>query len=192
MNDLAAAPALFVVACPACGGWSAATAAMVGESACCPQCAAAFRVPQPAAAPKQAPPVTTAFTTAIPDVVAPAMAASPSDVPRPVPEPRVVPTALPTTPVVAQPVPVEPVPAAAPLSTFEIPDHVLAPPAPDTEMQFREPVKTVGHGANAIELRRLTPEEKDARRRRRNIIMLLTGAAILIAIAVVLGFGRRR
>ena len=64
--------------------------------------------------------------------------------------------------------------------------------APAAEMQFREPVKTVGHGANEIELRRLTPEEKDARRRRRNIVMLLTGAAILIAIAVVLGSGRRR
>jgi hypothetical protein len=59
-------------------------------------------------------------------------------------------------------------------------------------MQFRDPVKTVGHGPNAIELRRLTPEEKDARRRRRNIVMLLTGAAILIAIAVVLGSGPRR
>jgi hypothetical protein len=192
MNDLAAPPSLFVVACPACGGWSAATAAMVGESACCPQCAAAFRVPQPAVAPSQSPPVTTASTSVVPDVVAPAVAASPRNDPRAVPEPSVVPTALPTTPVVAQPVPVEPAPAAAPLSTFEIPDHVLTPPAPDAEMQFREPVKTVGHGPNTIELRRLTPEEKDARRRRRNIIMLLTGAAILIAIAVVLGSGRRR
>jgi hypothetical protein len=62
--------------------------------------------------------------------------------------------------------------------------------APD--LQFREPVKVVGQGPNAIELRRLTPEEKDARRRRRSIIMLLTGAAILIAIAVGLGTRRRR
>jgi hypothetical protein len=166
MNDLAAPSALFVVACPACGGWSAATAAMVGESACCPQCAAAFRVPQPAVAPSPSPPVQAVPAVKVPDVIAPAVAA------------------------VAPPPPTAA--AADPLPTFEIPDHVLAPPAPDAEMQFREPVKTVGHGPNAIELRRLTPEEKDARRRRRNIIMLLTGAAILIAIAVVLGSGRRR
>lgn len=111
MTRIATPPSLFVVACPACGGWSAATAAMAGAAACCPQCAATFRVPQPAAA---------------------------------------------------------------------------------AEMQFRDPVKTVGHGTNAIELRLLTPEEKDARRRRRNIVMLLTGAAILIAIAVFLGSGPGR
>jgi hypothetical protein len=172
MTDLTAAPALFVVACPACAGWSTATAAMAGEAACCPQCAAAFLVPQPAAAPNQAPPV-----HAAPAIVAPAIVPTPG-------------AAL------AAPAPVEPAQPASvvaePLPSFEIPDHGLAPQAPDAEMQFREPVKTVGHGPNAIELRRLTPEEKEARRRRRNIIMLLTGAAILIAIAVVLGFGPRR
>ena len=92
--------------------------------------------------------------------------------------------------------PIEPSPtapaAAQPLPSFEVPDHVLAPAAAAADLQFREPVKTVGRGPNAIELRRLTPEEKDARRRRRNIVMLLTGGAILIAIAVVLGPGRRR
>lgn len=172
MTDRAAAPTLFVVACPACAGWSTATAAMAGEAACCPQCAAAFLVPQPAAAPNQAPPVHTAPAIAVPDVVPTAVAA------------------------VAAPAPVEPAQTASvavePLPSFEIPDQVFASQAPDAEMQFREPVKTVGHGPNAIELRRLTPEEKEARRRRRNIIMLLTGAAILIAIAVVLGAGRRR
>jgi hypothetical protein len=125
MTGIATPPSLFVVACPACGGRSAATVAQVGAAACCPLCAAAFLVPHPASAPSTAPPV-------------------------------------------------------------------QATPAPAAEMQFRDPVKMVGRGPNAIELRRLTPEEKDARRRRRNIVMLLTGAAILIAIAAVLGSGGRR
>lgn len=168
MTDISSPPSLFVVACPACGGWSAATAAMAGEAACCPQCAAAFLVPRPAAAPTPAPPVT-----------APAATPAPTIAPAPAPAAPVEPT--PTAPAAAQPLP-----------TFEVPDHVLAPAAAAADLQFREPVKTVGRGPNAIELRRLTPEEKDARRRRRNIVMLLTGGAILIAIAVVLGPGRRR
>jgi hypothetical protein len=167
MTDTAALPSLFVVACPACGGWSAATAAMAGESACCPACAAAFRVPRPAAAPTQAPPVTAPAAARLPEA-----AAAPVE-PAPAPAPRAT-------------------ESADPLPTFEVPDHGLAPAAPATDLQFHEPVKTVGRGPKAIELRRLTPEEKDARRRRRNIVMLLTGAAILIAIAVVLGTGRRR
>jgi hypothetical protein len=125
MTGIATPPSLFVVACPACSGWSAADVAQAGAAVCCPLCAAAFLVPHPASAPSTAPPV-----------------------------------------------------------------H--AAPEPATEIQFRDPLKTVGRGPNTIELRRLTPEEKDARRRRRNIVMLLTGAAILIAIAVVFGSGPRR
>jgi hypothetical protein len=165
MTDSAAIPSLFVVACPACGGWSAATAAMAGESACCPQCAAAFLVPRPTATPTPAPPVATAPAAPAPEIV--------------------------TAPV--EPTPVPPATASAePLPACAVPDHELAPATPAADLQFREPVKTVGRGSNAIALRRLTPEEKDARRRRRNIVMLLTGGAILIAIAVVLGTGRRR
>jgi|688.fasta_scaffold58558_2 hypothetical protein len=169
MTGIATPPSLFVVACPACGGRSAATVAQVGAAACCPLCAAAFLVPHPAAAPNQAPPV---------------HASPPADVPAV------------STPAATQPAPIEQTPptsaAAAPQPNFESPEPVQATPAPAAEMQFRDPVKMVGRGPNAIELRRLTPEEKDARRRRRNIVMLLTGAAILIAIAAVLGSGGRR
>lgn len=165
MTDTAALPSLFVVACPSCGGWSAATAAMAGESACCPQCAAMFLVPRPAMAPTSVPPVTVPAANAPPEITASPVEPTPA---RPAPQP------------------------AEPLPTFEMPDHVIAPVAPAADLQFREPVKTVGRGPEAIELRRLTPEEKDARRRRRNIVMLMTGAAILVAIAVVLGTGRRR
>jgi len=164
MSDSNECPSLFVVACPACGGWSAATAAMAGASACCPQCAAAFRVPRPVATPTPAPPVTaTAHTPAPESIAAP-----------------VAPTSVPAAAESAEPPP-----------TLAVPDDVLASAAPAADLHFREPVKTVGRGSKAIELRRLTPAEKDARRRRRNIVMLLTGAAILIAIAVVLGAGRR-
>lgn len=169
MTGIATPPSLFVVACPACGGWSAATVAQVGAAACCPLCSAAFLVPHPAAAPHQAPPVHASPPAEVPAVSAPAAAQ---------------PALVEQTPPASQ--------AAAPLPNFEIPEPVPATPEPATEMQFRDPVKTVGRGPNAIELRRLTPEEKDARRRRRNIVMLLTGAAILIAIAVVLGSGPRR
>jgi hypothetical protein len=165
MTDTASLPSLFVVACPACGGWFAATAAMAGASACCPQCAAAFLVPRPTAAPTPAPPVTAPPATPAPEIIA--------------------------DPV--EPTPVPPATASAePLPPCPAPDHERAPAAAAAELQFRDPVKTVGRGSNAIALRRLTPAEKDARRRRRNIVMLLTGAAILIAIAVVLGTGRRR
>ena len=50
---------------------------------------------------------------------------------------------------------------------------------------FREPVKTVGAKGEKRELRRLSPEEKEARRRRRSLIMLFVGLAILlIALAI--------
>lgn len=165
MTESTTLQSLFAVACPACGGWCAATAAMAGESACCPQCAAAFLVPRPAATPTPASPVTTTSATPPPEVVA---------------------------------APIEPTPAppatesAEPLPTCAAADPALASTAPAADLHFHEPVKTVGRGPHAIELRRLTPAEKDARRRRRNIVMLLTGGAILIAIAVAFGTGRRR
>ena len=174
MTGIATPPSLFVVACPACSGWSAADVAHVGAAVCCPLCAAAFLVPHPAAAPHAVLPGPAAPVAEIPAVSAPAA---------------------------AQPAPVEPAPveqtsptsaAAAPLPNHEIAEPVPAAPEPAAEMQFRDPVKMVGRGPNSIELRRLTPQEKDARRRRRNIVMLLMGAAILIAIAVVLGAGRSR
>lgn len=197
MTDIAASlPSLFVVACPACGGWCAATAAMAGASACCPQCAAAFLVPRPTASQTPAPPVAAPATTPVPASTAPPVAAAvaPSPVasaaptvsPEPGPQaaPVVMTSTLTSTHISSASAELQP--------TFEVPDHVHTPAEPAADMQFREPVKMVGRGPNAIELRRLTPEEKDARRRRRNIVILLTGAAILIAIAVVLGTDRRR
>jgi len=83
------------------------------------------------------------------------------------------------------------------------PDPVVAAPAADrptaaapagddaTGLTFREPVKTVRTGSAEIELRQLSPEEKRTRRARRNILILVVGAALLVALVVVLGQGKR-
>lgn len=68
-------------------------------------------------------------------------------------------------------------------------DH--APPLDATPansgVTLREPVKKAGHGAAAVELRRLSDEERRLRRGRRNVVLLLVGAAVLVAIVFVLG-----
>lgn len=192
----------FVVACPACGGWIAVTAGMAGTAACCPLCAAAFQVPAPSAA------VPSPAHVAVPEPAAPVVAASTprheasaSTTPPPgmatstVGEPVEAKVSPPIAPAIGRQPP--PPAASEPPSTFDIPEDVLAATGhgvePGAGLQFHEPAaKIVGHGANAIELRRLTPEEKDARRRRRNVLVLLTGAAILIAITLLLGNGGRR
>lgn len=68
-------------------------------------------------------------------------------------------------------------------------------PTPAGDYQFREAGPLViGSGTDAIELHRLTPEEKQARRTRRNLMMLLCGSAILIVITFLFGrtSGKRR
>lgn len=83
--------------------------------------------------------------------------------------------------------------APEPAPTFEVPDQLLAPDEPVQELQFREPsAKTIDFGATTIELRRLTPAERESRRRRRTVIFLLGGAVILIAITRLMLDDRRR
>jgi len=66
-----------------------------------------------------------------------------------------------------------------------------ATPAPaavaDPALTFREPVRTVAAGDRAVELRRLTDEERRGRRARRNLVLLLIGGAVLIALTVAFG-----
>lgn len=93
---------------------------------------------------------------------------------------------------IESPSPVLPSSAAQPASDFptiELP--AVAPAAPAGDLQFQEPVKTVGRGAARIELRRLTDEERRIRRSRRNLMLLLVGAALLIMIVVLLGIPTR-
>jgi len=54
-------------------------------------------------------------------------------------------------------------------------------------LEFREPVSRLETEAGAVELRRLSAEEKRLRRSRRNIVMLLVGATILIVLTALLG-----
>jgi hypothetical protein len=81
----------------------------------------------------------------------------------------------------------QPVVAASPASPTTEPP---ARQAPVKELQFQDPVRTVGSGDQVITLRRLTPEEKAVRRTRRNLIMMLTGVSILMAIVFSLGTKR--
>ena len=175
--------ALFVVACPACGGWAAAGGDLAGSTGCCPRCAASFLVPRPPAETSAAPPLRNPVPVAVAPAAEPPAAGAES------PAPTGIEFALPGAEAPAS----EAAHADLPPPTFEVPDHVLAGVEAAADLQFREPVRTVGHGANVVELRRLSPEEKDARRRRRNVIMLLTGAAVLIAIVFFCGgLGGRR
>lgn len=93
--------------------------------------------------------------------------------------------------------PSQPVVAASAASPATEPPAQQAPArqapaqqAPVKELQFQDPVRTVGSGDQVITLRRLTPEEKAVRRTRRNLIMMLTGVSILMAIVFSLGTKR--
>ncbi len=55
------------------------------------------------------------------------------------------------------------------------------------DLEFREPVSTLETETGAVELRRLSAEEKQLRRSRRNIVMLLVGTTILIVLTAILG-----
>ncbi|MCE9632184.1 MAG: hypothetical protein K8S94_15895 [Planctomycetia bacterium] len=103
-----------------------------------------------------------------------------------------VPQAAPPPPPRARPTP-QPVAIEAAATPQEEPQPTpLEAATPPTELQFQEPVKTVGSGANTIELRRLTDEERRIRRGRRNILLLLVGAAILMIIVMIFGTPRRK
>ena len=99
-------------------------------------------------------------------------------------------------------------PACCPLcaAAFLVPEPRLAelvrrPPLPvgDAAPQalpgfaLREPVRMLGRGADAIELKRLSDEERRIRRGRRTIILLVVGVALLAALVMLLGLpaGRR-
>ncbi len=115
---------------------------------------------------------------------------------------------------VIEPMPVEATPAApaAPadsptawidvvLESKEAPEGVELPNTPadfphlgpamltpeEKDLDLREPVRTIRQGDTVIELRRLTPEERQARRFRRNVMMVVIGVSILLAIVVTFG-----
>lgn len=56
-----------------------------------------------------------------------------------------------------------------------------------TELVFHEPVRTIRQQGAVIELRRLTPEERQSRRFRRNLMMIVVGVSILMLIVLLFG-----
>ena len=60
---------------------------------------------------------------------------------------------------------------------------VVIPTEGGGHVALHEPVKTTGKGLNEIELRRLSPEEKQRRRLIRNIVLAVVGIGILVLTA---------
>jgi hypothetical protein len=192
LNAVADTP--FAVACPGCHGALAVTLGLANSAVCCPLCACGFLVPDPrqpqasSAPPKQREP----RPQSPQENAGGGSRSARRDLEIPSREPAAdLATAAP-----------QETSAATTTTSALAPDHAGGPPgggsglpAASGEYQFRDagPV-VIGSGADAIELRRLTPEEKHARRVRRNLIMLLCGSAILIVITFLFGrsSGKRR
>ncbi len=181
----------FAVACPGCHGALAVTLGLANTAACCPLCACGFLVPDPRQPQQAAAPTKRRESRqrASRDAVEQRPGASRRDLEIPSQQPAADSTAPPSTATFSAPADVG---AAA-----AVPTGGMLPGSPTAagEYQFREAGPAiVGSGADAIELRRLSPEEKQARRVRRNLIMLFVGAAILIVFTFLFGraSGKRR
>lgn len=127
--------------------------------------------PAPAAPPAAAPDEPLVFSEPPP----PASRMRAGDVDASAPQAPMAPAAAPSEEAPVAPAGTPPVAATA------------APASAYGDLAFREPVRTVRSGGTEIELHRLTPEEKRVRRTRRNLLILLVGAALLVALVVVLG-----
>ncbi len=158
---------LLALACPTCFGAIAVGTDLLGQAAECPLCGCGFRVPL------------TGTADMPPQPVVAASPASPKTEP-PARQRQQRREATPNAP------PPKPAGSPATENAFDEP----SPQAPVKELQFQDPVRTVGSGDQVITLRRLTPEEKAVRRTRRNLIMMLTGVSILMAIVFSLGTKR--
>ena len=68
-----------------------------------------------------------------------------------------------------------------------LPAGAIAVPTPEGGfVTVRETPKTIGHGDDAIEVRRLSPEEKARRRLRNNLIVGGFCLAVIVIVVVVL------
>lgn len=63
----------------------------------------------------------------------------------------------------------------------QTPGTIVVPAEDGSAITLREPVKTVGHGVDAVELRRLTPAE----RARKRLIFRLVTVGICLGILVI-------
>lgn len=163
---------LQAIACPVCFGAVAAGPDLLGRAAECPLCGSGFRVPKASA---DDPPARLS-----------APAEDGASTPQRRRRKRGSETRSSSPPGWPEPAERRPTfPYDPPLATE--PEQ----PAPSTELQFQEPVRTIVSGDRVVTLHRLSPKEKSVRRARRNVIMLLTGVSILMAIVLLLGRKRR-
>lgn len=182
----------FVVACPACAGHLGVPGQLAGQVACCPLCAATFHIPNPHQPDAPPPPLST--LAAVPRHPVRQVSASDSTVTAWGPASRLMPQFVPQPMPAPQPateadgglgVAASTIPAPLPTPIFPLPAAGAMPPS-NPELQFREPVLTVGRHGHEKELRRLSAEERRVRRGRRNIVMLLVGVAVLLVIVLVI------
>jgi hypothetical protein len=191
MPDSSAAETPFAVACPGCHGALAVTNALAGSAVCCPLCACGFLVPDPRQPQPTAPPRKDRERRSR-DRATSETSVGPA---RPAVRDLDIPSDAPVSAATLQAPPAPSAGDQAEAATAADAPAVAAAPADAASYRFREAAPVViGSGADAIELRRLTPEEKQARRIRRNLIMLLSGSAVLIVIALIFGrsSGKRR
>ena len=194
---------LLVVACPVCQGEVAAAGGLSGRDACCPLCASIFRVPhppsdvdepradeseQPAGLAEDwgdvigqlAPPTKPAVEEPAveePAVEEPAVEAIVSG-----PVAAVSEDASPNLEAAASSPPAAGSPATTGAELSFLVRKPLDPAAAD--LVFQEPVRTVLHGGEVIEIRRLSPEERRNRRFRRTLMMIVIGGSILLLIVI--------
>ncbi|MFM9059838.1 MAG: hypothetical protein ACKOSQ_12065 [Planctomycetaceae bacterium] len=170
--------AAFAVECPACRAHVAVSRALVDHVAGCPRCRAPFLVPAPLVAERVPAPRDAAARPATPQP-------APSDGSLVFSEPPLPSTRRRDVPAADAPFALAGVSAdAAPTPDVGAPDIGAAL---SDGFAVPERVKTIRSRGVEIELHRLTPEERQARRARRNLIMLVVGAALLVALVVVLG-----
>ena len=191
MPDSSVAETPFAVACPGCHGALAVTISLAGSAVCCPLCACGFLVPDPRQPQPTAPPRKEKDRRSRDRH----RQETPGGPARSTVRDLDIPSDAPVSTAALQ-APPAPVPGGMADAAAAAEDPAVAAASPDAaSYRFREAGPTViGTGADAIELRRLSPEEKQARRIRRNLIMLLSGSAVLIVIALIFGrsSGKRR
>ncbi|MFM8890394.1 MAG: hypothetical protein ACKOTB_02015 [Planctomycetia bacterium] len=172
-SSSAADQPLLAVACPTCFGMIAVGEELFGEPADCPVCGSGFRVPRQtvSAHPKRPSDPRPADSQPRGSADGAANRRSRRESPRRESTPAAPSSQTGSTPLAGSP--------AAP--------EAVADSAPGGDYQFREPVRTVGVGDEAVELRRLSPEEKARRRSRRTFIIMLAGVSILLSIVLTLG-----
>jgi hypothetical protein len=201
--------------CPVCGGLFQVTRSLAGRQVSCPHCFTAVLVPEIPAPPAMStsggwggptPEVETA-----PRHVADARQAAEQS--RPVELDELLPPSAPRKPhgeTKREKNVEEPLPLAAEKSPITRPaaeaEKTTARPAPSQQrpeasaaqpvliptddgsyISLREPVKTVAIRGREIELRRLSPEEKERRRFRRNLVVAGVGLLALIITMLVMG-----